>query len=416
MGADEPGGGGWPPDAVRKGGGPVETKRPGLGPILLTVFLDLLGFGLVIPLMGFYAEQFSASPGQVTALMAAYSIAQFLFAPVWGAVSDRYGRRPVLIGSIGASVLFLGLFAMAQSYAALVVLRALHGVCAANIGTAQAYVADVTEGKDRAKGMGLIGAAFGVGFTVGPMVGGLLSGISLSAPIWLAAGLALINLVWVVARLPESRRAGEASAAHARSIDPRALLHGLAHPVVGLCLLLTFVATFSFAMMESTFQLVAEHVWGKGPRDVGYLFGVIGVVGIVIQGGLIRRLVPRFGEQRLITLGYAVNAAGMWRLAAAPAGPLVWLGCAVMAVGTSLANPSLQSLISRSAGEDEQGVVLGTNQSFSALARALAPLAGGVAYEQVGPLAPLMVGGALMWAAMALSVPAGRRAELPRGA
>lgn len=387
-------------------------KRPGLGPIYLTVFLDLLGFGLVIPLMGFYAEQFKASPWQVTLLMSAYSLAQFLFAPVWGGISDRYGRRPVLIASIGASVLFLSLFASATSYAALVVLRALHGVCAANIGTAQAYVADVTEGKDRAKGMGMIGAAFGVGFTVGPFVGGVLSSYSLAAPIWLAAALAAINLVWVVARLPESRRPDASSEAHARTLNPGALLRGLQHPVVGLCILLTFVGTFSFAMMESTFQLVAEHVWGKGPRDVGYLFGLIGVVGIVIQGGMIRRLVPKYGEQRLVTLGYLLIALGMGSLAFVPAGAGVWLGCGVMAVGTSLANPSLQSLISRSTRADEQGAVLGVNQSFSALARSVAPVTGGLLYERFEPTTPMLAGAVLMVAAMLLSVPATRRADL----
>ncbi|MFM2161160.1 MAG: hypothetical protein RLZZ383_672, partial [Pseudomonadota bacterium] len=160
-------------------------RAPGLGPILLTVFLDLLGFGLVIPLLGFYAETFHATPGQVTALMASYSMAQFLAAPSWGVLSDRVGRRPVLLATVALGTVCLIGFAQATSLWQLFVFRTLHGLAAANIGTAQAYVADVTSGPDRAKGMGLVGAAFGVGFSVGPWVGGELSAISLAAPIWL---------------------------------------------------------------------------------------------------------------------------------------------------------------------------------------------------------------------------------------
>lgn len=386
------------------------SGRPGLGPILLTVFLDLLGFGLVIPLLGFYVEAFGATPGQVTGVMAVYSIAQFLAAPVWGTLSDRVGRRPVLIATIALQVLFLAAFATATSLWMVFVARALHGLCAANIGAAQAYVADVTEGKDRAKGMGLIGAAFGVGFSVGPAVGGLLAGYGLAAPIWVAASLSLINLVWVVARLPESRRPGTASAAHARTWSPAALLAGLRHPVVGLCIGLAFLATFAFAMVETTFQLVAEHRWFMGPREVGGLFAVIGLVGIVIQGGLIRRLVPRFGEGPLVLAGYAVNALGMLILGLTGPGAGVWAGCVVMAIGQSLSSPSLNSLISRATSEDEQGAVLGLNQSFSSLARATAPLVGGAVYTGWMPSGPLLVGAGLMALAAVVSAPATRRA------
>ena len=222
-------------------------KRPGLGPVLLTVFLDLLGFGLVIPLLSFYAEEFHATPMQVTWLMATYSIAQFFGAPMWGIVSDRAGRRPVMLTSIAFTAIFLALFASATSLWQLFLFRALHGLAAANISTAQAYVADVTEGPDRARGMGLIGAAFGVGFSFGPAIGGLLSPYGLSVPIWLAAGLSALNFVWAFARLPESLRPGASEGGHRRTLSPAALLHGLRHPVVGMAVLLVFVATFSFS-------------------------------------------------------------------------------------------------------------------------------------------------------------------------
>lgn len=385
-------------------------SRPGLGPILLTVFLDLLGFGLVIPLMGFYAETFGATAGQVTLLMAVYSVAQLVGAPAWGALSDRVGRRPVLLLTIGAQGLFLALFASATSLWQLFLFRGLHGLAAANISAAQAYVADVTDGPERAKGMGLIGAAFGVGFSVGPLVGGQLSRWGYAAPIWLAASLSVINLIWVAARLPESRRPGPSSA-HRRTLDPAVIWRGVTHPIVGMSILLVGLITFAFAMMESTFQLIAEHVWRMDAVGVGNLFGVIGVVGIVVQGGLIRRLVPRFGEAALVRAGLVLQGLGLTILGTSGPGAQVWLGCFVLATGSSLANPSLQSLISRGTSEDEQGTILGVSQSFSSLGRATGPVCGGLLYEGLFPQATMLAGAALMVAALALSWPATRRAS-----
>lgn len=393
-------------------------SRASLGPVLLAVFLDLIGFGLVIPLLSFYAEQYDATPVQVTLLMAVYSVAQFFGAPFWGLVSDRVGRRPVMLISVAASAVFLACFAAADTLALLFVFRALHGLAAANISTAQAYVADVTSGEDRARGMGLIGAAFGVGFSLGPFLGGQLSPWGLSAPIWLAAGLSLVNLVWIYARLPESHPAlvGAPAAAddtpHARrTLNPGALLSGLRHPVVGMAIFLVFVATFAFSMMEATFSLVAEHVWSMDARQVGNLFGLIGMVGIVIQGGLVGRLAKRFGEPRLVSTGYLLNAAGMGVLSMVGPGAGVWLGCAVMATGSSLATPSLNALISRGTPEHEQGAVLGVSQSFSALARATAPAIGGAIYAGWRPGGAMAVGAAMMVVALLISLPATRRAR-----
>jgi MFS family permease len=390
-----------------------DDRRPGLGPVLLTVLLDLLGFGLVIPLLSFYAESFEASPVQVTALMASYSIAQFLFAPAWGALSDRIGRRPVMLGSVAGTAVFLALFASAGELWQLFLFRTLHGACAANIGAAQAYVADVTTPETRARGMGLIGASFGIGFTLGPMVGGLLSPYSLTAPIWLAAGLSAVNFVWALLRLPESRRAGASSGHLGRVMDPVVVLEVLRHPVVGGVIFLAFCATFSFAMLESTFALVAEHVWSMTARSVGLLFGLIGVIGIVIQGGLIGRLVNRFGERPLLATGYALTTSGMALLSFTHEGA-VWfgggwgpitLGCAILAVGTSLANPSLTSLVSRSTSPDEQGKVLGVNQSLSALGRAAAPTMGGWLYAHWFAGGAFAAGAVIMGSALILAAP-----------
>lgn len=380
-------------------------RGKGLGPVLLTVLLDLLGFGLVIPLLSFYAEDYGASPLQVTLLMASYSLAQFFFAPMWGALSDRAGRRPVMLVSIGGTAIFLACFAAANTLWMLFLFRTLHGMCAANIGTAQAYVADVTGPEDRARGMGLIGASFGVGMSVGPFIGGELSVFGLAAPIWAAAALSAINFVWAYFGLKESRPEGTRTTS-TRSIDPRAWLTALGHRTIGLAIGLTFVQTFAFAMMESTFALVAEHEWNMLAQDVGRLFGIIGIIGIIIQGGLIGRLVRLFGEQALIGTGYLLNSVGLAWLAFTGPGPGIWGGCTLIAIGISIVNPSLASLISRSALSQDQGKALGANQSLSALARATAPGAGGVLFSWYFPGAAMAAGSVLMLVALGLSIPA----------
>lgn len=394
----------------------MASERASMGPVLLTVLLDLLGFGLVIPLMAFYVESFHATPLDVTLVMATYSVAQFLFAPVWGGLSDRIGRRPVMLASIAGSVVFLALFASSTELWMLFVFRALHGACAANIGTAQAIVADLTPPEDRARGMGMIGAAFGIGLTLGPFLGGILANWGLAVPIWVAAGLSLVNLVWAFARLPETRQLAR-SAVIRRTMNPTEIARTLMDPIVGMAVGLTFVATFAFSMLEATFALVAEHEWSMTARTVGMLFGMIGIVGIVIQGGLMGRLSKRFGEGRLLNAGYLCTASGMGVLALTAPGRLWsingWMGivggCLLVAVGTSLSNPSLSSLVSRGAAAEDQGSVLGVNQSLAALARATAPAAGGALFAGWFAGGAFAAGALMMFGALMLSVPAARR-------
>jgi DHA1 family tetracycline resistance protein-like MFS transporter len=383
-------------------------RAASLGPVLLTVLLDLLGFGLVIPLLSFYAETFGASPLEVTALMASYSVAQFLFAPTWGALSDRVGRRPVMLASIGLATVFLALFASATELWMLFVLRFLHGACAANIGTAQAIVADLTPPEQRARGMGMIGASLGVGFTLGPFLGGVLGEHGASIPIWVAAGLSAINFVWALLSLPESRKPGAAPTLPRRTLDPARIVRTLRHPAVGMAVGLTFVATFAFSLLESN------------ARGVGMMLGLIGVVGIIVQGGLIGRLTRRFGEARLLYVGYIGISMGMavlalvatraWGAHVGAHGPGIVAGCLLVAAGFSLANPSLSALVSRGVGPEEQGGVLGVNQSLAALARATAPATGGVLFVSWYPGAAFAAGSAMMVLAVLLSIPATRRA------
>ena len=378
-------------------------------PVYLAVVLDLVGFGIVIPLLTFYAEEYGAGPVEVTLLMAVYSLSQFLMAPVWGTLSDRFGRRPIMLFSIGMATVCLAGFAWAQSLMLLFIFRTLHGAAAANISTAQACVADVTTKENRAMGMGMIGAAFGFGFTVGPFIGGELSVYGLAAPIWLAAGLSLLN--WVIAFfwLKETRRTD--TVRHQRSIHPRAFLQVAKHPLVGACIVLTFVMTVAFAIMESSFTLFAEHVHGLDARAVGRMFGIAGITMIIVQGGLIGRLVKRFGEANLVPAGVIILAVGLFML---PHADPPWAMVAVfmlLAVGQGIASPSLNSLISQGASEDEQGFVLGTNQSMSALARATGPTVAGWIYLGA-PAWPFYASGCILAVSIIVAIKAVQQTKM----
>ncbi len=370
-------------------------------PVLMAVVLDLVGFGIVIPLLTFYAELYQAGPMEVTLLMAVYSLAQFLMAPVWGAMSDRIGRRPVMLLSLTMATVCLAGFAWAQSLWLLFLFRTLHGAAAANISTAQACVADLTTPENRARGMGLIGAAFGFGFTVGPFIGGELSAYGLAFPIWVAAGLAAINLVLAIFLLPETKAPDTVRAQ--RTLDPRSFVRVIGHPVVGLCILLTFVMTVAFAVMEGTFTLFAEHERALDAVAVGRMFGVAGLVMIVVQGGLVGRLVKAYGEARLVPVGLALLVVGLALLPFAPP-PGAMVGVfAIIAVGQGIASPSLYSLISRGTSPGEQGFVLGTNHSMSALARAVGPTLGGGLYL-TGPAHPFLASAAVLTLSLPLAM------------
>lgn len=370
-------------------------------PVLMAVVLDLVGFGIVIPLLTFYALEYGAGPVEVTLLMAVYSLAQFLMAPVWGGLSDRFGRRPIMLISIAMATICLAGFAWADSLLMLFVFRTLHGAAAANISTAQACVADVTSAENRAKGMGMIGAAFGFGFTVGPFIGGELSVVSLATPIWVAAGLSLVNFVLAVFLLKETRDPN--TERPTRSIHPKAFVQAMRHPVIGMCIALTFVMTLAFAGMESSFTLFAEEVRGLDARRVGRMFGVAGLTMIIVQGGLIGRLVKRFGEAPLVPIGVTILAISLALLPFAPPPQWMTIVFVIMAIGQGIASPSLHSLISKGAAPNEQGFVLGTNQSMSALARAVGPSIAGYVYL-AGPAMPFFLSSAVLTLSIGLSI------------
>jgi multidrug resistance protein len=374
--------------------------RPALGVLFLTVFLDLLGFGMVIPILPLYAERMHASDLETGFLLAIYSIMQLFFSPIWGRLSDRRGRRPILLLSIlGSCGSQLG-YAFAPSFAWLVVARAFAGMCGANITAAQAYIADCTDARERAAGMGMLGAALGLGFVFGPALGGLLSQHSATLPFLFSGALAGVNFLWALAVLKEPRPAAERT--HARSITWAGLVQTVTTPRLLALMVLFFVVTFGFANLESTFSFYLEREFGYGRRQIGYVFTYIGVLMIFVQGGLVRRLAPKFGERALVVAGTLLMGCGFLLQYAAATQTMLFVAVAVIAIGNGLNTPSLSSLISRAASGAEQGGVLGVSQSCGALARVVGPLVGTFALG-FGITTPYLTGGITLLAASAFA-------------
>ncbi len=376
--------------------------------LFLIVFVDLVGFGLVIPLLPFYALRFAASPEQVTVLLAIYSLMQLFTAPLWGRLSDRVGRRPVLMVSMAASVLAYIWIGSATALWMLYAARALAGACAGNIAAAQAYIADVTKPEDRARGMGLIGAAFGLGFIIGPALGGLLAGnnpatADVETPAWVAAGLSFLALSGVALLLRESRPAGQRDGGPSRS-RLAAILGVLGRPALSRLILIFFLVILAFAGMESTFALWAIGQFGWGPRQVGYVFSYVGILSAILQGGLIGRLTQLFGEERLLFCGLALIGAGLLTLPFARSLAVLTPAISALAVGMGLTQPSLTSLISRRAGRDEQGEVLGVSQSVGSLSRVVGPAAAGFFFGEFGRNAAFFWGAVLVVAALLVAL------------
>lgn len=398
-------------------------RKASLGTIFLTVFLDLLGFGLVIPFLPGFARELGASDLVAALTGAVYSLMQFLLVPVWGRLSDRIGRRPVLLASIAATAAGMMFLGFANTLALLFLARLWSGAATANIAVAQAYIADVTPPEGRARGMGMIGMAFGLGFIFGPFVGGILAHVPImgragALPSFVAAGLSLVNLVFAAVTLPESlppELRGRSSGHRRSPIDFARTRQALAHPDIGRALVINFLVVFWFAGMEQTFRLFTDDAFHMSVGQTGAFLGLVGVAAAVVQGGLIGRLSRRYGEVRLLVAGLLIQTLGFMalgfspRLTAAPRGALA-VACVLIAGGSGLVGPSVSSYVSRKAEANEQGMMLGTMQSLSALARVLGPAVGGLLYQAVAPGAPYFTGavGMLLAAALAMALrPAG---------
>lgn len=349
--------------------------------IFVTVLIDLIGFGIVIPVLPYYIEGFGATPLQLGLLVASYSIMQFVFSPVLGGLSDKHGRRPILFFSLlGTSIGFL-MVGLAGALWLVFAGRVLDGITGGNISTAQAYIADVTTRKDRARGMGLIGAAFGLGFVLGPAIGGVLSRFGTHVPFIFAACLALANAIGVYVYLPESLPK-EKRLAH-RSSGNRIfqIFDSLKEARFRSLSILYFLVVTAFSIMTTSFALYTQERFGYDAEHNGWLFAYIGILAVLMQGGIFGRLAHAFGEAALLVIGSLILAASLFMVpyVGPQWGGLAGLlaGMAFFAVGNSLANPAATSLASKVAGEHEQGKALGIMQSGASLARAVGPFIAG---------------------------------------
>ncbi len=368
--------------------------------IFVTVFIDLLGFGIIIPLLPFYAESYGASALAVGLLSTSFSLMQFVFSPIWGRWSDKIGRKPIiLLGLMGSCLSYLAL-ALATSLPLIFLARIIGGIAGANIPTAQAYIADVTTPENRARGMGMVGAAFGLGFIFGPAIGGLLSRFGAEAPMWFASALCLANFIGAWFLLPESRTVSTATRSLGRI---EAFRHALARPSLVLLLVLYFLVTAAFSSFEATFALFSEARYGFTSTSIGFLFAFIGLVLAVVQGGLVHQVVKRIGEPRLIPIAIFCIALGIGLVPFAWSVPTLLVALGVLALGMGFNNPSLTSMVSRLSDPNDQGGILGLASSLSSLGRVIGPAWGGYLYDAYGMTTPYVSASGFMLIAFAVS-------------
>ena len=369
--------------------------------LLLTVFIDMVGFGIIIPLTPFWAERFGASPALVTLLFATYSAFALVFSFVWGWVSDQWGRKPVLILSLMGSVMSFAWLGLADALWMLFAARALGGIFGANISVAQAYIADITSPDDRARGMGLMGAAFGLGFMLGPAIGGLLSGSDpdnpdFRTPFFVASGISFIAVMVGSVFLREPER-------HAATSVPRGLIERfrgfaavMSHPQIAQPMFIMLLMAFVMAGLESTYALWTERAHQWGPRETGYFCSYIGLLLMLIQGVLVPIAVKRFDEAKCTPAATVAMTIGIGMIPWCDTIWLVYLSGALIALGFGLGNPILNALISKGAPGDIQGAVLGASQSAQSLCRILGPITAGALFSTLGRNMPYYVGGAIL--------------------
>jgi len=387
------------------------TGRPASDmPILfLIVFMDLVGFGLLIPLLPFYVQAVGASPEVITLVLGLYSIGQLVAAPLWGRLSDSYGRKPVLaLTSFGLALSYV-MLAYADTLTLLVISRLFGGIMAGNIAAAQAYVSDVTSPETRARGMGIIGAAIGLGFIFGPAIGGVLSGNDVATadyatPAFAAAAVTAAAALGVVLLLKESLSAeARATLANLPKQSFRAKLRTtLRRRVLTLLVAASFLVVTAWALFETVYALWASELLKYGPAQIGYVLTFMGFISVVVQGGAIGPLTRRLGERRLALGSMVLLILGYIGLAMASEQTVMLIACGVLAVGSALFNPALSSLVSQEAAEHERGAVLGVYQGATALSRIVGPSFSGLVFAKAGASAPFLLAALLVAPALGL--------------
>lgn len=420
--------------------GPRAPLPPGFATIWTTVALDLVGFGVVLPILPLYARDFGASPTTIGALVASFSLMQLVFSPLWGRASDRWGRKPVLIVSLVGTAVGSLLTGLAGSLWLLFAGRLLDGFSGASVSVAQAAVTDVAPPAERARLLGLLGAAFGVGFVIGPALGALASLGGRELPFLLAAAIAALNAVVAARRLPETHpgvlrsepvgttgtgspaptgltAAGtDATGAPLAGVDAEEAAGSSRSDGTGLLrfLVVAFTSLVAFSAFEATFSLLGEDRFDLTLGSTGLLFAAIGIVLVIVQGGLIHPVVTRFGEVPTLRLGLGLNVVGLVILAVATSWPALLLALLLLVTGQGFVTPTLSSVVAGRARADRRGTALGFQQSAGGLARVVGPALGGLLFQHVGVGAPSLLGAALTGAAVVLTLPGTGAASVGR--
>jgi len=374
-------------------------QKSRLTTIFLVVLVDMLGFSLILPLLPYYAETFGATPTIVGLLVASYAAAQMIGAPLLGRFSDRFGRRPVLLISIFGTFVGFILLGVGGSLLILFISRMLDGLTGGNITVAQAYITDVTDEKNRAKGLGMIGAAFGLGFILGPAAGGLLSTYGYAVPSFVAAALALINLAAVFFFLPESLTAEKRAALSARprtAFSLASLMTAMRRPRVGPLLHVRFFFGLAFAIFQSVFALYAQYRLNLDVRSTSFILTYVGVLSVIVQGFGVGRLTGRFSDRNLIMGSVSIMAVSLLAWALTPNVPVLLLVLIPTAVSGGILNTVLSSALTKAVYPEEIGGTLGLAASVESVTRVLAPTVGGVLLQQAGTWAPGAFGALIM--------------------
>jgi DHA1 family tetracycline resistance protein-like MFS transporter len=370
--------------------------------LFITIFIDLVGFGIFIPVVPFVARELGASDALVGDTSVAFSLLMYAFGPFWGAVSDRFGRRPVIFVAVAISAVSYLLFSFASTVWLLMLSRMLTGVGSANIAAAQAYITDITPVERRAKSLGMVGAAFGLGFIFGPPLGGLVYDLFGAESVgYMAFGLCVLNLAGIWFLLPESHTQRDAKAP-IRFAPITATIKSLRDARFRDLYLIGFIYITAFALMQTAVPLLWKDDYGLTEAQVSYMFAAVGLASAIVQGGLLGWLTRRFSEAFLITGGCVLVALGLAGTCLVPRDgfiPLSFLPIAMLALGNGALWPSLATILTRRASAQEQGQVLGMNQSFGSLGRIAGPLMAGRAYE-IGHLIPFLGGAAIMVGAL----------------
>lgn len=392
----------------------MKNKKPMLL-LFLAVFIDLIGFGIIIPVLPFVAENFGANGFVLGIFVASFSLMQFIFAPFWGMLSDKVGRRPVmLIGILGTAISFI-IFGLSTSLLMLFISRILNGAfTAASLPTAQAYIADITEPKDRAKAFGYLGVAFGLGFAFGPALGGLLSGNGILFPALVAGSLSTLNFIGALIWLPETHKP-TGKLQKRKFLDGRKLRKALHHPSIGSLILTFTVVSFAFSGMETTYALFGQQRAGLDAANIGIIFSMVGFIMVVAQGFLVGLLVRKIGERKTLLMGLALGVLAYLSISMSSSYASLVAATVILALGFGLTFPSVSALISLNTSRDGQGEIIGITQGMGSLARVVGPIVAGFLFVNVGIQWPYYMSALVGFIALLIAVKMVKGAPTPEG-